>query len=369
MKPHNAKVNGATLLELTIAVGIIAMAGGLIFMVLNVGVQLYTKNTSINITHDQARLALMRLSQDVHQAVSVISTSGTPGGTTTYSATGQAISFQVVRGGPYTAYGSALQGASSIQVLVPPGGYLPLAGNRLVMPAFQVEADIATVTNPTAVTGGTAVTLNLLTTGTDSAVGLSSVATANGIGLGWAMTANGSVPYNFLCYITDRVTYLVSGTALGAWFGTVYPSGANGIAANKSYASLFGTNSNQMYYVFHATSSGTSALQANVIARGLINPVNLGQPATPFILTGSTPAFLIDPTSTMLTLSDVVTADLQHASSLKGGTNMTVNGTSVTGTALVFTALPNSVGMNMCITGGTLQILNSASIKQITNYP
>lgn len=351
MRQPKSIAGGFSLVELMIATGIIAFASGAIFLVLETGMKLYAKNTSINLTHDQARIAYLQMMQDVQGAVSLIVSEGSAasaagGG---YSSTGQAISFQVLRGGPFILTNDVPVGATSVNIYIPPSSnFMPVIGQRLIMPSFGVEADITSVTP---VASGT-VTLGLLSSSTSSSntplKGKAIVAATSG-------TSN-----NFGCFVTDRFTYLVSGTPSGSvlatWFGSLYPTA---ISKNSTYASLIGSGTNEFYCVYHNVTNGT--LTAARIAQGLVNPLNLLQPLTPFVLTGT--ALSTTLTSSSLASNNVVvgniaTADTRHYSTIQIGTNMDVNGLRVTGTALVFSRGMNSIGMNMCITGGTLQMIN-----------
>jgi hypothetical protein len=62
---------GFTLGEMIVAVGIMTVVGLAVFAVTNIGIILYSKNTAINLAHDQARIAVSRLIKDIHSAASV----------------------------------------------------------------------------------------------------------------------------------------------------------------------------------------------------------------------------------------------------------------------------------------------------------
>jgi prepilin-type N-terminal cleavage/methylation domain-containing protein len=356
MKQSKSIKGGFTLVELMVVAAIIAMASGAIFLVLDTGMKLYAKNASVNITHDQARIAYLQMMQDVQGAVSLIVSDGSPvslsgGG---YSSTGQAISFQVLKGGPFVLAGNINSGDTSASIAIPGSfNFTPVPGQRLVIPSFGIEADITGVTG----TSGTT-TLALLSNTTYSSGFLSSG------GINATITAsNSGTSNNFGCFITDRVTYLVSGTPsgsnLGTWFASIYPTTTG--SWNKTYANLIGSGTNQFFYVYHNAAGTLTAVR---IAQGLVNPLNLGQPLAPFVLNTSS-ALSQTLTSSSLTsnyvvVGNIATADTLHYSTIKTGTNMNVNGLNMsgTGTALVFSRGMDSIGLNMCITGGTLQMIN-----------
>ena len=65
------KRSAFTLYETMVAVGCATVAGIMLFAVLNISTILYAKVTSINLAHDEARLAVNRLVNDIHKAVSM----------------------------------------------------------------------------------------------------------------------------------------------------------------------------------------------------------------------------------------------------------------------------------------------------------
>ena len=357
MKPPNSSRKGFTITELMVVVCIIGVSGGLIYMVMETSMKLYAKNSNINITHNQARTAYMQMVQDVHTAASGIICSGsTVSESVGYSSTGQGISFQVIRGGPFMVSSNVVNGATSIPIAITStSNFWPVPGERLIIPSYNVEADIVSVTQ-----SGTIATLGL--SGSGSTYGLTGLTNQSGIPLSQAIvTSTGIYSYNVGCYVTDRVSYLVSGTSsttgndLVSWFAKVYPTGTG--TFNSSYASLIGNSKNELLCIYHNLQTG--ALTSSRIAQGLINPTNLSQPLSPFRIYSN--AYSSTITSTAVAFSNIATADTTHYSTIVSGSNLQVNGTKISGngTALVFTTAQNSIGLNMCITGGTLQTFNT----------
>src|ERR1041385_9156356 len=62
---------GFTLIEMMVSVLCFALAGGIVFLLLNSGMILYAKNMSVNTAHETTRRAINRLQRDIHASVSV----------------------------------------------------------------------------------------------------------------------------------------------------------------------------------------------------------------------------------------------------------------------------------------------------------
>jgi len=208
-----------TLVELMIVAAIVAIIGGIIFYTLNTGMILFAKNTAINLTHQQARTAVIQMESDLHSSVSLpqlvdankvpISTTGPAAG----------ISFQIFAAGPFKVASRAGAGATSISVAL--GSYQPKAGQRLIIPTHQIELDIAS---------------NVSGTGTRSVPLVSPIANAVEVQLDDAGTL---VPVDVIGFITDRITYVVANGEL-RYFGrkdaTTYAVMANDITSSKPFS-------------------------------------------------------------------------------------------------------------------------------------
>jgi len=73
MKLSNANAirGGYTVAEMVIAAGVFVMLGLVFFQVLQSGLLLFSKNTAVNIAHEEARGGVNRMVRDIHAAVSV----------------------------------------------------------------------------------------------------------------------------------------------------------------------------------------------------------------------------------------------------------------------------------------------------------
>jgi hypothetical protein len=154
--------DGFTLHEIMVAVGCATVVSIMLFAVLNMSTILYAKVTSINLAHDEARLAVNRLVNDIHKAVSTpqlwdasaTATNGLvkldPPVTVADAKVAKAscVSFQLVPpdGGPYEVKNDPGQ-PNMIQIQTMLNGFDPVPGMRLIIPMYDIENDLTKVTS------------------------------------------------------------------------------------------------------------------------------------------------------------------------------------------------------------------------------
>jgi hypothetical protein len=161
------------------------------------------------------------MEQDLHGAVSIPTLTDGTRTAITGNGPAQGISFQLFAAGPFEitptttttptpgCYGYNT-GQNQIKVRV--NGYTPSANQRLIIPTHQIEYDISAVTG-----SGTDVTLTLasnLPVEVDTRLN----------------PPSGAVDVNVMCFITDRVTYVVNGTQL--WYYGRQNNGTYKVMAN-----------------------------------------------------------------------------------------------------------------------------------------
>src|SRR4030088_908645 len=81
MKIHIQSRRGLTLVELSVTMTLVGVLGLIIYSLLNTGMVLGAKNTAVNTAHQQARVAMLEMLQNLHSSVSVpalADASGTP---------------------------------------------------------------------------------------------------------------------------------------------------------------------------------------------------------------------------------------------------------------------------------------------------
>jgi hypothetical protein len=201
MKPgRRNRANGTTLLELSIAMSLIGSVGLAIYSMLNVGLILGAKNTAVNTAHQQARVAMLQLVQDLHSCISLpalCDVNSVPLVNPPPNTPAPGISFQLWAAGPYQIAADAAIGASVIQIQLTSTDPVPQVGERLIIETHQIEQDITAVStlgnNKYSITLASPITVAIQGTGSPTF-------------------------YNIPCFITDRCSYVVNNGAL-EWHG------------------------------------------------------------------------------------------------------------------------------------------------------
>ena len=184
--------------EMGVAVGVLGLLGLVFFQVLQSGLVLFSKNTAVNAAHEQARQGVLRLTRDIHAAVSVPQLRNN---------SFAVVSSDPVSGVPAVAAGVSFQNIASgpNYIWKDPGNPLlimvkdnpkPIPGQHMLIPFWGslYEADITKVT-----AGGSANHSNVfLANGADTNIN------PRLLGEKYAIT-----------YYTDRVMYLVQN---GTWY-------------------------------------------------------------------------------------------------------------------------------------------------------
>jgi len=197
------------LIEAMVSSAVVAITGIILYYVLLAGVTLFTKNTAINMAHQEARVAVLQMEQDIHAAVSIPTLTDVNRNPISGSGPAAGLSFQLFAAGPFEITPSATgYPTGQNQISVRCSGYAPVVGQRLIIPEYQVELTVISV----GTTGGTDVTLSL---GNDQ---------LSPVNLPIAVTPTiGGTAVNIVCFFTDRVAYTVNGSQL-----FYYPRQSNG---------------------------------------------------------------------------------------------------------------------------------------------
>ncbi|MGH8092242.1 MAG: PulJ/GspJ family protein [Chthoniobacterales bacterium] len=253
----------ATLLELSIAMGLIGIVGLSIFSMLNVGMILGAKNSAVNTAHQEARVAMLELVQDLHSSVSLpalTDANAVPLVDPPPNTAAAGISFQLWAAGPYQICADASSTSSVVQVQLTASDTVPQVGERLIIESHQIEQDITAVTS----LGGSKY----------------NIAVAAPIGV--AIQGTGSPTYyNIPCFITDRCSYVINNGAL-VWHGPtqreVFALLGNDIINNTPF-SIPSTPAGALYYRFVAAfnlstadskSSNRGFKSANILLNGQV---------------------------------------------------------------------------------------------------
>jgi type II secretory pathway pseudopilin PulG len=255
----SSRIGGFKLVELMVTIALVTIVGLILCSILYTSLTLGAKNTAVNVAHQQARIAMMDMLQDIHSAVSLPALSdatGTPYASPAPTAA-PGISFQQWASGPHRIKNDTSVGDTQIVIQLNSNpAPSPTPGQRLIIPAYQIEADIASLGN----SSPTNLKINLTNI---SGPALTPAVAYPTPGLPVAIKGTGSSAGDVICFITDRCSYSVSNSQL-RWNW----KGRTRTAANYvTNATPFGTPvtpAGALYYRFVAAIDlSTSDLQYN----------------------------------------------------------------------------------------------------------
>jgi Prokaryotic N-terminal methylation motif len=155
MKITNGHRAAFTLVELMVATTLIVLVGGIAYTILRTGLILFATNTSMNVAHQQARMAMIQMEKELHLAVSTTQLVDEDNNPVAGNGPAAGISFLVFAGGPFEVTAKANSGQNQVTMNLT-DGFQARAGERLVIASHSIEIDIA---NNTAGTGNQTLTL------------------------------------------------------------------------------------------------------------------------------------------------------------------------------------------------------------------
>lgn len=137
---------GYTLTEMMVSTSIFGGVGLVLFSFLWSGSILLAKNTSINLAHQQARLAVVRMEDDIHAAVSVPALVDSSRNTVAAPGPAAGIAFQSWAAGPYQVYAGDYKTTQNTIDLIA-NGTVPQVNQRLNITTHAIENYITAVTS------------------------------------------------------------------------------------------------------------------------------------------------------------------------------------------------------------------------------
>jgi type II secretory pathway pseudopilin PulG len=234
----SAKARGFTLIETVMAMASVGAVGLSIFYTLYYGLLLFTKNTAMNVSHEEARLALLQLETDIHSAVSPPSLTDSNGVMISGTGASPGVEFQVLISSK--AYcqitANAAAGQNIVMVGLPSGYPTPYVGMRLIIPSYEIEQNITAVS-----VSGTVATCTL----------------AGNVSPAIDVTdAYGS--YDVTCFLTQRVYYYVTGSTSQGASPTDLSLNYIGVSRNQTYNMASTDLSSATPFSIPSTSTGAA---------------------------------------------------------------------------------------------------------------
>lgn len=146
-------MKASALIEVLISSAVMAVVSGIVYSILNSGMILFAKNTAVNMAHQQARVAVLTMEDDLHNAISIPQLADANRAPVIGNGPAAGISFQVHAAGPFQVMATAPSGQNQITIRC--GSYAPTVGQRFCLPLHQTELDITAVGVASGTGGGT----------------------------------------------------------------------------------------------------------------------------------------------------------------------------------------------------------------------
>lgn len=197
MKPgaHRA-IAGIALLELLVSATVVAVVGAMVAGALQSAFSLFARNVAVNAPHQEARVAIARLTADLHASASPLQLVDAQRQPVAQPGPAAGIAFQRLVAGPFRVVQDAAAGAQ--EVVLDTGTAVVTPRQRLIIPSHRIEAEIV------AVTGSGAATTVRLSTPLGTAIVVPAAPAAS----------NSSGPNAVVAHLTQRACYVVAGGEL-----------------------------------------------------------------------------------------------------------------------------------------------------------
>lgn len=197
-----------TIAETMVMTALVGVVGLVVFSLLHIGTILGAKNIAVNTAHQQARVAMLQMVQDLHSSVSLPALADRNGDPPAAPSPGAipsptpdptpapGIAFQLLASGPHKIAANAAADQNEVVIVIANGTPRPVQGQRLIVRTHGIEETITAVNGPLS-----ALRLTL----------------ARNISVPINITAS-PTNHNIVCLITERCSYaVVDGTLI--WKG------------------------------------------------------------------------------------------------------------------------------------------------------
>ncbi|HXX41344.1 MAG TPA: hypothetical protein VEI58_03665 [Chthoniobacterales bacterium] len=230
-----------------VTVLLVGIVGLVLYSILYTSIVLGAKNTAVNFSHQQARVAMMDMIQDLHSSVSLPALANSTGVPYASPAptNAEGIAFQKWSSGPHQVKNNANSGQNQITLNLTTGALnpTPVAGQHLIVPAYEVEADITAVSGSS---GSFTMTLANI-----YGPALTPPVTYPVSTLPVTIAGTGSTAGDVICFVTDRCSYTVANSTL-TWNWKGYQRTAGNDITNAVPFNTPLTPAGALYYRFVA---------------------------------------------------------------------------------------------------------------------
>ncbi|MDQ2824374.1 MAG: hypothetical protein M3R29_02895 [Verrucomicrobiota bacterium] len=203
------QIRAFKLIEMMFTTVLIGVLGLLIYSLLNINTVLGAKNTAVNTAHQQARVAMLQMVQDLRSAVSLpalANASGTPYPSPAPTAAA-GIAFQQWASGPHKIRNDVKIDENVVKIKRTGGQPVPQVGQRLIVPTHQIEDDITAVANKGGNDYDITLAYDIGDTNKDGVVDNKDTRQVE-------IEGTGSSVGDVVCFITDRCSYTIASNSL-----------------------------------------------------------------------------------------------------------------------------------------------------------
>ena len=247
--PHRGRA-AFTIVEVLITSSLVATMGGLVFLSLHAGLQLFGKNLAINLPYQSSRVAFDLLQRDLHSSAAApqlidAALAGVAG-----AGPAAGVALRAYSGGPYVVASDTAAASTLLEIAQAPG-IAPAAGDLLSLPAFRLERNVVSVSN-----GGSTWLLTL-----DAPLGA---------------TLAGTATSHFVAFFTRRLGYAVVGGQLLRYDNLAQPGSFRVVSRGVTNAAPFAfpvvaglPDTHYLTAAFTARDPGSSARQWRAVDANL----------------------------------------------------------------------------------------------------
>ena len=194
-----------TLVEMLVSTGVMTIAGGSIYLAVNASLNLFAKNTSLNVAHEQLVRGVQRITRDAHASIATPTLLNSDLSANSGSGPAAGVAFEVLWQRPFkmTAGGNGGTNKITIDTGTPPGPR-PVPGQRAYLPGNDDTEENITIVAANVTPAYSDITLQ------------------NSL---WKKISPNAAGYDRPVIIADRIAYVVVGNSMH-FYAQTYSGGS-----------------------------------------------------------------------------------------------------------------------------------------------